>query len=179
MFSIQPTNLSNQWVSLIPLMPSDFDKLYAVASDPLIWEQHPNKNRYKKEVFETFFKGAIESKGAFLIINTGSGKPIGSSRFCNYDPVANSIEIGYSFFSRECWGKPYNQSAKQLMINYAFEFVETIIFHIGACNIRSQKAIEKIGAIKIAEEVHQYFGEDNALNFVYAIHKPDWDDRYE
>ena len=169
MFNIQPFHLQNQWITLIPLQIADFDKLFAVASDPLIWEQHPNKNRYKKEVFENFFKGAIESKGAFLIINTATGEPIGSSRFCNYDPIENLIEIGYTFFSRECWGKPFNYSAKQLMINYAFEFVETVIFHIGACNIRSQKAIEKMGAIKIGEEVHQYFGEDNSLNFVYAI----------
>jgi RimJ/RimL family protein N-acetyltransferase len=179
MFDIQPIHLNNEWISLIPLQSTDFDKLYAVAADPLIWEQHPNKNRYKKEVFENYFKGAIESKGAFLFLNTSTGKPIGSSRFCNYDPAANSIEIGYTFFSRECWGKPYNRSAKQLMINYAFQFVETIVFHIGACNVRSQKAIEKIGAIKIAEEIHQYFGEDNAMNFVYEIKKSNWANLYK
>ncbi len=174
MFDIQPTHLSNEWISLIPLQSTDFDKLYAVAADPLIWEQHPNKNRFKKEVFENYFQGAFESKGAFLFINTSTGEPIGSSRFCNYDQIANSIEIGYTFFSRDCWGKPFNLSAKHLMINYAFQFVDSIIFHIGAGNIRSQKAIERIGAIKIAEEVHQYYGEDNSLNYVYEIKKQDW-----
>ncbi len=174
MFNIQPIHLKNDWITLAPLQLADFEKLYAVASDSLIWEQHPNKNRYKKEVFENFFKGAIESKGAFLFINTSSGETIGSSRFCNYDSITNSIEIGYTFFSRTCWGKPYNYSSKYLMIKYAIQFVDSIIFHIGAGNIRSQKAIEKIGAIKIAEEVHQYYGEENNLNYVYEIKKADW-----
>ena len=171
MFDIQPTNLQNELISLEPLQSADFERLYNVASDRLIWEQHPNKNRYKRAVFENYFKGAIESKGAFLFIDKLTGEPIGSSRFCKFDPVDNSIEIGYTFFSRKCWGKAYNQSAKQLMINYAFQFVNTIIFHIGACNIRSQKAIQKIGGIKIAEEVHQYYGEADSLNYVYEIKK--------
>ena len=73
MLDIQPTHLFNEWISLVPLESSHFDKLYEVAADPLIWEQHPNKNRYKKDGFEIFFKGAIESKGAFMLIKTSNG----------------------------------------------------------------------------------------------------------
>ena len=175
MLNLQPTHLANEWVKLIPLKETDFEKLYAVASDPLIWEQHPNKNRYKRAVFDNFFKGAMESGGAFLITNTQTGKPIGSSRFCNYDEATKSIEIGYTFYSRDCWGKPYNNSCKKLMINYAFKFIDTINFFIGAENIRSQKAIEKIGAVKTSEEVVAYFGEDSKLNFIYTIAKKDWE----
>ncbi|HJV20767.1 MAG TPA: GNAT family N-acetyltransferase [Sediminibacterium sp.] len=172
---LQPGHLSSEWVTLHPLKPEDFEQLYAVASDPLIWEQHPNKNRYRREVFENFFKGAIESGGAFLITDTKTGKPIGSSRFCNYNEAEGSIEIGYTFYARSCWGKEYNRSAKALMIQYAFDFSDTVIFHIGAGNIRSQKAIEKIGARKTGEESHQYFGEAPVLNFNYAIKKTDWE----
>lgn len=174
MFNLQQTNLSNEWVTIIPLRENDFEQLYKVASDPLIWEQHPNKNRYKRDVFENFFKGAMESAGAFLIINTQTSEPIGSSRFCNYNEVKKSIEIGYTFYSRECWGKPFNLSCKKLMINYAFKFIETINFIIGVNNIRSQKAIEKLGAIKTGEEDVAYYGEASQLNFIYSIQKKDW-----
>lgn len=172
--NIQPTNLKNEWVSLHPLQETDFERLFAVASDPLIWEQHPNKNRYQREVFENFFKGAMESKGAFLITSTKTGEPIGSSRYCNYNERENIIEVGYTFFARSCWGQPYNRSAKMLMINHAFSFADTIIFFIGADNIRSQKAIEKIGAMKIDERIVPYFGEPERHNFVYEIKKAGW-----
>lgn len=171
---LQPSHLFNEWVTLYPLKAEDFEQLYAVASDPLIWEQHPNKNRYRREVFENFFKGAIESGGAFRITDTKTGETIGSSRFCNYNETEHTIEIGYTFYARSCWGKPYNRSAKALMINHAFGFADAVVFHIGAGNIRSQKAIEKIGAVKTGEESHQYFGEAPALNFNYTILKTDW-----
>lgn len=172
--NLQPNHLANEWVSLYPLKSEDFEKLYAVAADPLIWEQHPNKNRYRRDVFENFFKGAIESGGAFLITDTKTGEAIGSSRFCNYNEAAHSIEIGYTFYARSCWGKEYNRSAKALMIGFAFEFADAVIFHIGAGNIRSQKAIEKIGAHKTGVEEHRYFGETPTLNFNYTIKKTDW-----
>ncbi len=174
MFNLKQTYLNNEWVTIIPLKEDDFEKLYKVASDPLIWEQHPNKNRYKREVFENFFKGAMESGGAFLITNTQTGEPIGSSRYCNYDAAAKVVEIGYTFYARNCWGKPFNSSCKKLLINYAFQFIDTINFVIGINNIRSQIAIEKLGAIKIREENVAYFGEASQMNFIYSIQKKDW-----
>lgn len=52
-FSIQP-ELESEKYQLIPLQQGDFDALYKVASDPKVWEQHPNKNRYEKGVLKTF-----------------------------------------------------------------------------------------------------------------------------
>lgn len=168
--NLQPFNLENEWVKLIPLKETDFEALYAVASDPLIWEQHPNPDRYKKDVFQNYFKGAIESNGAFLIKNKLE-QVIGCTRFYDYFPDKGEIKIGYTFFSRNCWGKPFNKSTKMLMLQYAFQFVGSVIFHVGANNIRSQKAMEKLGAIKIAEELVAYYGEASRNNFVYQIEK--------
>lgn len=168
--NLQPSILENEWVKLIPLHETDFELLYDVAKDPLIWEQHPNPDRYKKEVFQTYFKGAIESKGAFLI-NNNSDEPIGCTRFYDYFPDKSEIKIGYTFFSRDCWGKPFNRSTKLLMLDYAFRFVDHVLFHVGANNIRSQKAMGKIGAIKIGEEQVAYYGEASKNNFVYRIAK--------
>jgi RimJ/RimL family protein N-acetyltransferase len=165
------TILQNELVKLVPLKEEDFEALYKVASDPLIWEQHPNKNRWQREVFQNFFTGAIESKGAFLIYDAKTNEVIGSTRFYDWNTEKSNVAIGYTFYARSHWGGKYNPSCKHLMMQYAFQFVDNAIFHIGAKNIRSQKAIEKIGAVKIAEEDVKYFGEGSTLNFIYQINK--------
>lgn len=167
---LQPI-LENQIVKLIPLKEDDFETVYQVASDPLIWEQHPNKDRYKREVFVNFFEGAIRSKGAFLIIEKATGKCIGSTRYYDLDLNNKSVLIGYTFYGRKFWGSTFNPMVKKLMLDYAFQFVDKVFFHIGAQNIRSQKAIERLGATKICEMEVAYHGEPEKLNFEYMIEK--------
>jgi RimJ/RimL family protein N-acetyltransferase len=169
MFDLQPNHLKNNLISLSPLQQKDFEELYAVANDELLWEQHPNKLRYQRDVFQNFFEGAMLSGGAFLIRNSKTNEVVGSSRFYDYNETEKSILIGYTFIGRKFWGNDYNKSLKKLMLNYAFEHVNKVYFHIGAFNIRSQKAIEKIGAIKIDEFEVEYYGENSKLNFVYEI----------
>ena len=169
--NLQPTDLKNNLVWLEPLEQRHFEELYLVASDPLIWEQHPNPDRYKLDAFTNYFKGAMESGGAFIIRDTLSGKALGSSRYCAYDAANKEIQIGYTFFARSCWGKSINKEVKTLMLNHAFNYVDKVAFYVGANNIRSQKAMERIGGIKIREEVVAYFGEPDRLNFRYEINK--------
>ena len=173
---IQPT-LEDNLIEIRPLEIEDFEKLYAVASDPLIWEQHPNKERYKREVFETFFKGALESGGAFIVYDKTTGNVVGSSRYYELDEENSSIAIGYTFIGRNYWGKGYNAALKKLMLDYAFQHLTKVILHIGATNFRSQKATEKLGAIKIAEQEIAYFGEPIKWNFVYQIDRETWINR--
>ena len=171
MFDLQPT-LQDELIRIEPLKSTDFEILNSVASDPLIWEQHPNKDRYKREVFEVFFKGALESGGAFLVIDQLLNKPIGSSRFYDIDEINHSITIGYTFLAKDHWGGTYNKALKTLMMNHAFTQFQKVIFHIGANNIRSQKSIERLGGKKTAELAVAYYGEPSRLNFVYEIEKP-------
>ena len=173
-FDLKPTHLENALVKLIPLQITDFELLYKVASDPLIWEQHPNPDRYKREVFENFYRGAVESNSAFVIYDSKSLQPIGSSRFYDYDEEKSVIAIGYTFLARNYWGSTYNQSIKALMLNYAFQHVDAVIFHIGTDNIRSQKAITKLSAVKCDEIEMSYYGEPSKLNYIYKIMKPEW-----
>ncbi len=170
----QPKHLKDSLVTLVPLEVSHLEMLFEVASDPLIWEQHPNKNRYKREDFETYFDGAIQSGGAFLILDSETNAPIGSSRFYDWDDVKNEVAIGYTFLARKYWGMLYNKSMKSLMMDYAFTVAENLIFHVGAANIRSQKAMERLGPKKIGEEEVKYFGEAPKLNCVYSITKQEW-----
>ena len=165
----QPTNLKDNWVQLQPLAATDFDALYQVASDPLIWEQHPNPDRYKKEVFSVYFEGALASGGAMLICDA-QGQVIGSSRFYDWESDVREVKIGYTFFARSCWGKPYNRSAKTLMLKHAFlEGAERVLFHVGINNIRSRMAMEKLGAIIIDEVTVAYYGEAPRRNVVFAM----------
>ena len=170
-FNIQPNNLKSELIFLRPLLENDFDKLFEIASYPLLWEQHPNKNRYKKEESSTFFKGAMLSKGAFIVIDSATNETIGCSRYYDYNDDENTILIGYTFIGRKYWGKGYNGSLKKVMLNYIFQYVSSVYFHIGNQNFRSQKAIEKIGAQKVGEQEVEYYGESPKMNYIYKINK--------
>ena len=172
-FSVQPT-LENENVKLVPLEQNDFEALFSVASDPLVWEQHPNKDRYKRDVFETFFQGAMESGGAFKIIDKESDELAGSTRFYDFNAEDNSIFIGYTFYGTKFWGSKLNPQVKKLMLDYIFQFVDKVNFHVGKDNIRSQKAMEKLGAKKVDEVNVAYFGEPEKLNVVFEILKTDF-----
>lgn len=173
--NLQPTYLQTDILKLVPLAEGDFEALYAVASDPLLWEQHPNPDRCERPVFQEFFNQAILSKSAFKIIDQKTGETMGSSRYYDFFPEKKSIAIGFTFLGRKYWGGTYNKQLKSLMINYAFEQMDEVIFHVGETNFRSQKAVEKIGGKKIAVEKRVFSGIDK-LNFVYKIEKTDWQD---
>lgn len=173
-FDLQPNTLQDDLIQLVPLAESDFERLFKVGSNPKVWEQHPNPNRYQLEDFTNYFKGAIESKGAFIVLDNKTGETVGCSRYYDYNEADNSVLIGYTFIGTQFWGTGYNKSLKKLMLDYAFRFVGKVYFHIGACNIRSQKAIEKIGAFKVDEFEVEYYGEPSKLNFVYVINKSDY-----
>jgi RimJ/RimL family protein N-acetyltransferase len=147
-FDLQPT-LKGELLELRPLRPDDFHALYAAASDPLIWEQHPIKDRYKEEVFKVFFREALESGGALIAIDSKAGRVIGSSRFHGHDEEKSAIEIGWTFLVRSHWGGIFNREMKQLMLRHAFRFVDSVIFLVGPQNLRSQRAVEKIGGVRV------------------------------
>jgi N-acetyltransferase len=147
-FDLQP-RLKGRLLELRPLAPDDFDDLYAVAADPLIWEQHPAYDRWQPEVFQVFFQEALASGGALIAIDTRDRKVIGSSRFHRYSEEKSEIEIGWTFLARSHWGGAYNGEMKELMLRHAFRFVDSVVFIVGPNNFRSQKAVEKIGGVRV------------------------------
>jgi N-acetyltransferase len=151
-FDLQPT-LRGELVELRPLHPDDFDALFAVASDPLIWEQHPERERYREEHFRAYFQSGLDCGGALLALDAKTGAVIGSSRYFGYDPAVSEIEIGWTFLARPYWGGRHNGEMKRLMLQHAFRFVENVVFLIGEDNLRSRKAVEKIGAVYIGTRI--------------------------
>lgn len=145
-FDRQPT-LRGELLELRPLVAGDFDALFHVASDPLVWEQHPEPQRCQEPVFRQFFADAIASGGALIALDRATGEVIGSSRFHGYDPAERVVEIGWSFLARSRWGGRYNGEMKRLMVAHAFAWVDRIVFVIGPDNWRSRRAVEKIGGV--------------------------------
>lgn len=162
--SIWQPILNGSLISLRPLKAQDFEELYAAASDPLIWAQHPEKDRYKREKFQVYFNSGIESHGALAIVEPKTNRIIGCSRFTRYEPEKSSIEVGYTFLTRDYWGKGHNRELKSLMLGYAFQYVETVLFYVGDQNIRSQMAVKKIGAIEV----------NRISTIVFKIDKETW-----
>ena len=171
--NIQPT-LESETVFLKPLLQDDFEELYALASDPLVWEQHPNRDRYKRDVFMNYFEGAMQSGGAFKIVEKTTGDAIGCTRFYDFDENQKSIFIGYTFYGRDYWGKGFNPEVKKRMLDYIFEFAEKVYFHVGAGNRRSQIAMERLGATRVRALEVAYYGEASKENYEYLITKHDW-----
>jgi RimJ/RimL family protein N-acetyltransferase len=147
-FDLQPT-LKGDLLELRLLHADDFDALFAIASDPLIWEQHPARDRCQEEVFRKFFRDALQSGGALVAIDAKDGQIIGSSRYHGYNAEKSEVEIGWTFLARSHWGGRYNGEMKRLMLQHAFQFVNSVVFHIGPNNLRSRRAVEKIGGVLV------------------------------
>jgi RimJ/RimL family protein N-acetyltransferase len=165
-FELQP-HLIGDRIELRPLRPDDWESLFAVASDHLIWEQHPASDRYQEDVFREFFREALDSGGALVVIDRKTQEIIGSSRYFGFDAGKSEIEIGWTFLARSYWGGEYNGELKRLMLDHAFRFVENVIFKIGSKNFRSRRAVEKVGGVLIKGQDF-----DSVEPVVYRIKKP-------
>jgi N-acetyltransferase len=146
-FDYQPV-LKGDLVELRPLLADDFADLYAVAADPLIWEQHPVRTRYEAAVFREFFQEALACGGTLIVKDLKTHRVIGSSRFHAFNEKQSEVEIGWTFLARSHWGGAYNRDMKRVMLQHAFRFVGSVVFLIGVENVRSQRAVEKIGAVR-------------------------------
>jgi hypothetical protein len=163
MDDLQPT-LTGDLIRLRPLRADDFERLHACASDPLIWEQHPQPTRYQREVFRKYFDSGLESRGALVVIDRAAGEIAGSSRYYDHSPDGRRITIGYTFLARRYWGKGFNRELKELMLDHAFRLVDKVYFEIGENNLRSRRAIEKLGARLVETQVFE-----GKRKVIYAI----------
>jgi len=168
---LQPT-LCGALVELRPVRAEDWEDMFAAAADPQIWEVHPVSNRYQEPIFREFFDTALASHAALTILDRETGQIIGSSRYHGHDPAIREIEIGWTFLARAYWGGEYNREIKRLMLDHIFQFVDTVIFMVGEANVRSQRAMEKIGGLKRMETRQRAYHGITHRHLVYEITKP-------
>ena len=165
-FDLQPI-LTGPALTLRPLRSDDFEVLYAAASDPLIWEHHPEPTRFQRPVFTKFFDSALASKGAFIVLDNASNAVVGSSRYYDWNPDKQEVAIGYTFLVRNHWGGVTNREMKTLMLDHAFKWAQLVWFHVGQNNVRSRKAMAKIGG----EYSHTGPVELNGVIYEYVFYK--------
>lgn len=161
--------LAGELLSLRPLAESDFEPLLRAASDPLIWEQHPDRLRWTRERFEPYFRSGLESRGALLILDRATGEVLGSSRYRDHKPSESSVEVGYTFLVRSCWGGAWNGELKRLMLDHAFRYVDTVVFVVGQDNRRSRRAVSKLGAVESGPVAGAY-----GASVAYRLAKDVW-----
>ena len=171
-FDLQP-HLIGGLLELRPMGPEDWEPLFAVAADPLIWEVHPARERYKEEHFRDYFQEGLESGGALVAVDRKTQRIIGASRYFWYGSDQSELEIGWTFLSRSYWGGVYNGEMKHLMLDYAFQFVDRVIFLVGVANVRSQRAMVKIGGILTERRVQRSLHGNSSEFVIFEIRKLD------
>ncbi|HEX4562181.1 MAG TPA: GNAT family N-acetyltransferase [Gemmatimonadales bacterium] len=167
---LQPV-LTGKLLQMRPLREDDWGALYALAKDPLIWEQHPDRERWREERFREVFREGLESGGALVAIDLAGGRPIGFTRYHDYRPELSVVEIGWTFLARSHWGGMYNSEMKDLMVRHAFTFVKTVVFSAGVDNLRSRRAIEKLGAVPVGTKTNTNGGESVVYHLTEASYK--------
>lgn len=149
-FDRQPV-LSSDLVLLRPMHPDDAEPLRRIAADPLLWEQHPAKDRTEEPVFLAWFEDALASGGALVAQDRADGEVFGTSRYVLRGP--GEVEIGWTFLARSRWGGTWNGEVKRLMLGHAFATLPTVLFTVHADNLRSQRAVERLGAVRTGTHV--------------------------
>ena len=167
-FDFQPT-LTGSLVTLRPLRARDYGALASAASDPLIWEQHPDA-RHERAIFNVFFEQALTSGGALVALEIRTGAVIGTSRFHFRDIAPVGLEIGWTFLARPYWGGVYNGEMKRLMLEHAFRFEDHVVLLVAPQNVRSQLAVQKIGG-QFQEQLTE--GRDQGY-LVYRVDRASW-----
>ena len=165
-------HLTGDLIELRPATPEDFETLFAVASDPLIWAVHPAHDRWQEPVFRKFFDDGLASGGMLVAIDRATGAVIGSSRYDFGRAEPGEVEIGWTFLARSHWGGRYNGEMKALMLDHALASVERAIFVIGEANGRSRRAIEKIGGRLLDRRHEVEMAGKSAVHVIYAIDRP-------
>jgi RimJ/RimL family protein N-acetyltransferase len=167
---LQPT-LAGALVRLRPLRADDHDALLAVASDPAIWAQHPAHDRWRPAVFRAYFDANLASGGGLVVHDAVTGALVGATRFNGYDAARREVEIGWTFLARSHWGGAHNAEMKRLLLDHAFGFVDTVFFMIGPDNVRSRKAVEKLGAVLVGETVNADGRPSVRYDLAKAVHE--------
>jgi RimJ/RimL family protein N-acetyltransferase len=167
-FDRQPT-LQGPTLGIRPLQDSDRDAFLAVASDPLIWEEHPESDRAEPDKAQRFFDDALASGGA-VVVTMETGEIIGSSRFEAPDEARGRVLIDHTFLARTHWTQADYTEIKRLLFDHAFTSVETVELRVGVENTRTRGAVEEfLGGVHV-DTIPTPLGEDA----VYEVSREAW-----
>ena len=147
-----PTILKGEFVELISLEKSHFAELYELAKEPRIWEFLPTNCSEEIKFIKAYNEALVErEKGnhyPFVILNKATNKFIGSTRLFDIHPKDKKLEIGWTWLHPDFWATGLNYECKLLLLTFCFEQLKAnrVQLKTSDINLRSRKAIEKIGA---------------------------------
>ena len=174
--------LENQIVKLIPFDNLRNQELKEIIFDDDVWKYMGMFIRTEKD-FDNYIANTLEAQKngicyPFLIIDKATGRIAGSSRYGYLNMASEKCEIGWTWYGKDFQGTGLNTACKYEMLKFGFETIgfRRIQFSADQENIRSQKAIEKLGAIKEGLFRNNYIdSEGKSKNDIYySITKEDW-----
>lgn len=146
--------LENENVLLLPFESKRNTELKEIIFDDEIWKYMGMYVR-SDEDFENYITSTLQQKAdgicyPFLIIDKATNKVAGSTRYGYLNHASQKCEIGWTWYGQAFQGTGLNQACKFELLNFGFEQIQfrRIQFSADLENIRSQKAIEKLGAVK-------------------------------
>jgi len=146
-----PITLDGQLVQLITLNKDHFSELESLATDKRIWQYYvydgSDGNRLRAVLNAALADMLKGVQLPFVVFLKSEKRLIGSTRFMDIQPLHRKLEIGSTWLHPDYWGSEANLECKLLLLTYCFEKAEAlrVQFKTDENNIRSRKAIEKIG----------------------------------
>ena len=185
MISIDYNLLKGKYVYLEALQPEHYDVLLRLAKDERIWEF--TKTLLINDTYEQQFREYLnvplnpanaETIRGFVIRETQTNDIIGMTRFYDIDEKNKRLNIGYTWYLPRVWGKVHNKECKLLLLNYVFDKLNfnRAGFEVAHQNIRSQKAVEKIGGVREGELRKYAIRPDGVLRntVIFSIINDEW-----
>ena len=183
--NIDSSLLQSKHVSLEFLLPEHTEELRILAKDDRIWEftktlliDEKYDQRFDEYISLALDNKALEGQVAFVIRRVTDRSIIGMTRYYGIDEKNKRLNIGYTWYIPSVWGKVYNKECKLLLLSYAFENLNfnRVGFEVAHQNIRSQKAVEKIGGVKEGV-LRKYAQRPDGISrdtFVFSIINDEW-----
>jgi N-acetyltransferase len=152
---VEPVVLTGKYVRLEPLSEAHISGLTVAGGDPSIWRYMLYGEVTSEEKMADWVRDILSRKAAgtdqpFAVIQLASGKVAGATRYLEIRPAHRGLEIGGTWYGKEFQRTPINTETKYLLLRQAFEVLGCIRVQLKTDlrNERSQKAIERIGAVR-------------------------------
>lgn len=174
--------LEGQAIKLVPMEEHHAAELVHVLGNPEIWEFTWRRITSSEQLQQLIISALADKKEGsqipFTIIEKASGRIIGTTRIMHPDLIHRNAEIGCTWISPKFWRTSVNTESKNLLLHYCFEELKLIRvqFSIVGNNLRSQQAIERIGATKEGVLRQHRIKSDGTIldNIVYSILDSEW-----
>ena len=179
--NVKLNELKGRYVQIVPMERNHIKEMYDIGQKEEIWRYLPVKIKTQKEMAK-FVENALANKETgeefpFVLLDCNE-KVIGTTRFMDISNINRSLEIGWTWLTPDVWGTPVNIECKYLLLKYCFEHMKCIRVQLKTdeLNLRSQKAIERIGGVREGILRNHMIRKDGSYrnSVIYSVIENDW-----